>query len=361
MGNPIEFTGNYAVDWPDKFRAEIEGYAIIVLNGDKGWMQTMGETKEMDAEQLAEQKETNYAGYVATLLPLKDKAYTLTSLGEVKVGDRPALGVKVSSKGHRDVELYFDKDTNLLIKSQTRVKSREQEGKEMDQESLYADYKEVDGAKVPMKVTINREGKVYVESENSDLKPADSSTTARSVNRRISCGERGQTFRSPRPFAERRSRLGGCGRSISCLRAVSAAFLPALLQAPRAQRLDHRPERLSDRGQTIIDPRRHLRVNGSLHNAVALQLAQVLGEYFLGDALHAPMQLGETFYALKQAIQDGCLPAAADYGERNFGRAFRDLLRHQPLPAQKKVSGTFRRSSSTILLRLESSRHLFLG
>ena len=173
MGNPIEFTGTYAVDWPDKFRAEIEGYAIIVLNGDKGWMQTMGETKEMDAEQLAEQKESNYAGYVATLLPLKDKAYTLTPLGEVKVGDRPAVGVKVSSKGHRHVELYFDKDTNLLIKSQTRVKSREQEGKEMDQESLYADYKEMDGAKVPMKVTINREGKVYVESESTDVKPVD--------------------------------------------------------------------------------------------------------------------------------------------------------------------------------------------
>ena len=104
---------------------------------------------------------------------MKDKAYTLTPLGEVKVGDRPAVGVKVSSKGHRDVELYFDKDTNLLLKSQTRVKSREQEGKEMDQESLYADYKDVDGAKVPMKVTMNREGKVYVESESTDVKPVD--------------------------------------------------------------------------------------------------------------------------------------------------------------------------------------------
>ena len=43
----------------------------------------------------------------------------------------------------------------------------------MDQESLYADYKEMDGAKVPMKVTINREGKVYVESESTDVKPVD--------------------------------------------------------------------------------------------------------------------------------------------------------------------------------------------
>ena len=43
----------------------------------------------------------------------------------------------------------------------------------MPQETLYGDYRDVQGAKLPMKVTINREGKKYVEGENSDLKAVE--------------------------------------------------------------------------------------------------------------------------------------------------------------------------------------------
>jgi outer membrane lipoprotein-sorting protein len=173
MGNGLPYTGKYAVQWPGKFRMEIENAFIIVLNGDKGWIKSMGETKDMTAEQLEEQKREHQAGYVATLVPLKDKAYTLAALGEIKVGDRPAVGVKISHKDIRDVSLYFDKETNLLVRSEWRVKSQEQMGKEMTQEALYADYKEVDGVKIPMKITINRDGKVFVEAVNSDVKLAE--------------------------------------------------------------------------------------------------------------------------------------------------------------------------------------------
>jgi hypothetical protein len=174
MGNEIPYTAEYAVQWPDKLRADIKEYMVLVLNGDKCWTKMAGqEASEMNAEQMAEQKEVHHSGYVATLLPLKGKEYTLAALGEVKVGDRPAVGVKVSSKGHRDVSLYFDKETNLLVKGEWTVKAREEMGKEVTQETLWSDYKEIQGAKIPMKMTINREGKKYVEAENSDLKPVE--------------------------------------------------------------------------------------------------------------------------------------------------------------------------------------------
>src|SRR4051794_12104141 len=122
MGDGLPYTGKYAVQWPDRFSMEIEGFFKMVVNGDHGWTKGGdGNTMEMSKEQFAEHKETNLGGYIATLLPLKDKAFTLTPLPEAKVDDRPAAGVQVSHKGHRDVKLYFDKQTGLLVKSEQTV------------------------------------------------------------------------------------------------------------------------------------------------------------------------------------------------------------------------------------------------
>jgi len=173
MGNGLPYTGQYAMQRPDKFSMTIEGAFKIVLNGDKGWMKSGdGDTMEMSKEQLAEQKEEQFAGWVASLLPLKEKGYTLTPLAEIKVDSRPAVGVKVAHEGHRDVKLYFDKEKGLLVKSEGTVKDLEQGGKEVNQEAFYSNFKEVEGAQIPMKIVIKRDGKQFVEAENFDVKPA---------------------------------------------------------------------------------------------------------------------------------------------------------------------------------------------
>jgi hypothetical protein len=173
MGDGVPFTANYAISLPDKFRFEVEGFMIVVFNGDKGWRQLMGETQEMDKEQLANQKDDLYVGQVASLLPLSDKAYTLTLLGETKVEDKPAVGVKVTHKDRPEVKLYFDKENGLLVKSEAKAKSAEEGNKEVNQESIYGNYQQVDGAWLAGKVTIIRDGKKFVEAENSDWKSAE--------------------------------------------------------------------------------------------------------------------------------------------------------------------------------------------
>jgi len=104
-----------------------------------------------------------------TLIPLKDKAVNLSTLGEIKVDDRPALGVRVSSKGHRDINLYFDKETHLLVKSEMRVKV-EATGMEANQETFYGGHKEVGGIKEPMKFVIKRDGKPYLNAEVEEVR-----------------------------------------------------------------------------------------------------------------------------------------------------------------------------------------------
>jgi outer membrane lipoprotein-sorting protein len=171
QGNGIDYTGKYAVQWPDKFRMEIEGAFTIVINGDKGWLKTGEGTMELPKDQLDEHREGRHARYITTLLPVvQDPGYTLATLKETTVGSKPALGVKVSSKGHRDVSLYFDKESGLLVKSEWRAKDLEGGGKDVQQEAFYSNYKDVEGVKLPMKLLVMRDGRKYVEAEHFDVR-----------------------------------------------------------------------------------------------------------------------------------------------------------------------------------------------
>jgi hypothetical protein len=176
----IDFTGEFASQEPDKSRVEISGEVmgtkfkfVQVVNGDKGWKQIMDNTEELDKEGIAEAKEALHAGAVGRLVTLKKKGFNLEPLGEVKIGDKPAIGVRVTRKGYRDVSLFFDKKTNLMVKSERVIKDLEAGGKEVTQEELYEDYKEVKGTQHAHKITIKRDGKKHVDGEMSDFKPAE--------------------------------------------------------------------------------------------------------------------------------------------------------------------------------------------
>jgi hypothetical protein len=173
MGDGVPFTGKYAMAGPDRFRMEIENFFTLIYNGEKGWIKAGGDTKEMTPEEHATQKHDHQAGWIAHLVPLKDKAFTLTALGESKVDNNPAVAVKVTRKGYPEVKLYFDKKTHLLVKSTWRTKAPEMQYKEVDAEMYYSNYKEVQGAKVPMKLVMKRDGKVFVEAEVQDMKVVD--------------------------------------------------------------------------------------------------------------------------------------------------------------------------------------------
>ncbi|HVK10985.1 MAG TPA: hypothetical protein VM597_19610, partial [Gemmataceae bacterium] len=174
MGQEIPMTGQVTSQGVDRIKMDMEieagGQKIRVVNvitKDAGWTKVADNLMELGKDQLAEGLAQAHAGYVATLVPLKDKAYTLASTGEIKVNEKPAVGVKVSTKGQRDVTLYFDKESGLLVKSEHLVKD-EGSGQEVQEETFYADYKEVQGTKQAMKFKVNRDGKLFMEGEATE-------------------------------------------------------------------------------------------------------------------------------------------------------------------------------------------------
>jgi hypothetical protein len=178
LGEAIPYTGEWHFQGhtQSKFTLEIKVMNQVltftqIVNGDKGWVKFNDEVKDMSADELAEEKQAMYAKWVTTLVPLKDKAFKLATLGEVKIDDKAAVGVRVSQAGKRDINLFFDKAGGLLVKAEHQVKDVKGGGdQEMSEETFYSDYKQIQGAKYPTKVIIKRDAKLYVEGEMSEIR-----------------------------------------------------------------------------------------------------------------------------------------------------------------------------------------------
>src|SRR5262249_4502810 len=145
----IEIKQTIKAQYPDKFKEIVEMTIMnqqvtqtVVFNGKEGWLNVNGmDFSQMDKLQET-LKEAAYVMQVGRLANLnKDKSFELSLLGEDKVNDRPAVGVRVAKKGHKDVNLYFDKKTWLLAKIEQR-KYDFQTQQEVKEERIITEYKE---------------------------------------------------------------------------------------------------------------------------------------------------------------------------------------------------------------------------
>ena len=175
-GAPIAFTGeidSQGVNQQKIFVSFVlDGQSISfasVLNRNQGWIKINNDTIDMPAEQLAETKESAYSGWVATLLPLKDKAFSLAPFGEIEIAGRKAIGVNVTREGRRPINLFFDKEKFHLVRTETRVKD-ETTNQEVTEESTFGEYKLIEGAQQPLKITIKRNNKPHADVEVTEFK-----------------------------------------------------------------------------------------------------------------------------------------------------------------------------------------------
>lgn len=176
--NGQQINSTIEVSWNrwDQYRLaialDVNGMAknlLVVINGDKAWVKDMDNNKvETAPKEVAPLiRDMLYALRMPQTLPeLLDKDMKLSPLGEIKVGDRAALGVTITHKDHKDVRLFFDKETGLPAKAEVQLTGPQ--NKELAFEFLYQDFKEANGVKHPMRVTIKADGKEFV-MELSDV------------------------------------------------------------------------------------------------------------------------------------------------------------------------------------------------
>jgi outer membrane lipoprotein-sorting protein len=170
-GLELEFSQEVWVQTPGKFKEVMEMTvmnnavkATTVFNGKEGWIKVNNMDIPVKEELLDEFKDMAYMMGLAQLTGLKDPGLKLSLLGEVQVNGKPALGVKVSKEGKKDINFYFDKASSLLVKTERRARDF-MTGQELTEERIVTEYQDLSGRKMAKKVQVNRDGKKLLDAE----------------------------------------------------------------------------------------------------------------------------------------------------------------------------------------------------
>ncbi len=145
---------------------------IQVFDGRKAWRKEQDETEELDTAKTTQFLHGLYAQRVESLLPLlNESAFQLTALPGVNVDGRPAAGIRVSSKQQEDIDLFFDKQTGLLVKSERMAMDPDRD--DIHREDYFRDYHESAGGKRWTTLAIYEDGKMSLEMNVVSLQCVD--------------------------------------------------------------------------------------------------------------------------------------------------------------------------------------------
>jgi hypothetical protein len=178
-GSEYPFTLDRLYQVPGKLRITSEvvimGVArpvTCIVNGNAVLAIAGGLTQELPRSQVAELRLAVHVQTIARLTPLlKDKTYKLAPADEKTIEGKPADGLTVSAEGHKDIRLYFDRQTNLLVAIERP--GFDDLGKPAEHWEYFSDFRDANGLKYPTKTLIKQNGKRYLESETTEFKPLE--------------------------------------------------------------------------------------------------------------------------------------------------------------------------------------------
>jgi hypothetical protein len=174
----VPFTTDQTQQLPGQFKSVArmntdKPYTLVqIVSGDKAYVTIDGQPLTPTPVAAARMRETLRLARMSHLVPLlSDRTYELVALGEAKVNDRTADGVKVTARGRKDIRLYFDRETGLLTKTEHFLDDGA--GKEVLQEEFYGDFKDFGGFRRWTKLAAFLDGKKVMEAEVLDVKYFD--------------------------------------------------------------------------------------------------------------------------------------------------------------------------------------------
>lgn len=176
-GKEIAFTGETWVQVPGQFKNVLElttprGSTRLVqlVNKDRVTITIDGRPHTTSPAALGEMRETLHMNNAIRLLPLitAPETYRLDYTGESTVQERVLLGIKVTTPGRRDLRLYFDKESGMLVRTEQMLDDGN--GKETRQETVYLDFRQLGGYKRPVRMAAYRDGKKVMEAELLEVK-----------------------------------------------------------------------------------------------------------------------------------------------------------------------------------------------
>jgi outer membrane lipoprotein-sorting protein len=145
---------------PGKSRMEfsIQGMTgIQAFDGEKTWavMPFMGKKDPEVGSDEDNKNAADDADFDGALVDWKAKGHTVELVGKESVEGADTWKLKVTKKNGNVEYQYLDAETYLLVKSEGKAKRR---GTEMEVETLFSDYKDVDGYMEPFSMEQGAKG-----------------------------------------------------------------------------------------------------------------------------------------------------------------------------------------------------------
>ena len=179
LGQMVPFTSTATYQMPDKMKetqsVQFGGVTRNVTQlqvGDKVHIFIDGKETKVEDKDLPKYKEMIHVQNLYRLTPLLDiKVCKISLVDDSVVAERPARGVKATSEGHKDITFYFDKGTNMLVKTQRM--GFDPKGVEAPIEEFYSGYKDVKGYMYPTKTSVMIRGSKFLDSDTLEFLPLE--------------------------------------------------------------------------------------------------------------------------------------------------------------------------------------------
>ena len=176
-------TWNFVLDAdvPLRYRSEMKSgpegknRSVFVINGDQGWMKR-GEEAEPYPATFLDSMRKNTIPYLGprSILRLRARQRNpqcqISMAGECTIDGHQAVGLRMKLEGGPQQTWFFDKESGLLLKTESRTANFE--GDETVTVTTYEDYQTFDGFPMARKEITQRDGKPSSTRELIEFKVA---------------------------------------------------------------------------------------------------------------------------------------------------------------------------------------------
>jgi hypothetical protein len=162
--------------WPDRFRvrAEMAGPQVVTLawTGRAGWRHATGNPKiPMTDLEVGDFRNDVTGEWLELLFPLTDPEAIVAPVEDMKVNDKPSVGVRLWHPVLSDAILYFDNETRLLTRF---AYDGRETGKSVTKEVLVLSHKDFAGVKLPERTVYKSNGIQFAEWTLTAVEPLGS-------------------------------------------------------------------------------------------------------------------------------------------------------------------------------------------
>jgi len=151
---------------PDLLRQEVNAglmNQVIIYNGSQGIMKASGQEINITGQELEKLK---YEATLSLLLKYDEFGIKLKLTGTPIVDGKDSYQVEMIFPGGTKWIQYYDKETGLKLKEEKNVTTPQGT---FTQETLFSDYREVEGLKFPFKI-VQKMGAQSLQFEVSSIK-----------------------------------------------------------------------------------------------------------------------------------------------------------------------------------------------